>query len=253
MSLWPTTLRASLIGGAAAGCAAAAFSLLVVEPTIRLALAVEEGRATAEHTHGAATTEHTHEAELVGRGMQQVGGALAVIAAALLLSVLYAVVLAGVRRTWDLGELRSALLVSVTGFVVLALGPGLKYPANPPAVGDPDTVNQRTALYATSILVSALIAAAVVTVVRAGHRRSWSPPRISWAAAGILVVGCVLLFAGLPPAPDAIPSDVGATLVWRFRVQSLGLLALLWVTLGLVAGSVLSRAGRRLPVSSTVS
>ncbi len=253
MSLWPATLRASLIGGAAAGCAAAAFSLLVVEPTIRLALAVEDGRAAAEHSHGAGVPEHTHETELVGRGMQQVGGALAVIAAAVLLSVLYAVILARVRRTWDLGELRSALLVAVTGFAVLALGPGLKYPANPPAVGDPDTVTQRTTLYVAAIVVSALIAAAVVVVIRAGHQRNWSSTRISWAAAGILTVGCVLLFAGLPPAPDAIPSDVGAALVWRFRVQSLGLLALLWATLGLVTGSVLSRAGRRLPVSSTVS
>ena len=66
-------------------------------------------------------------------------------------------------------------------------------------------------------------------------------------------MGCVLLFAGLPAAPDAVPSDVGAALVWRFRVQSLGLLALLWATLGLVAGSVLSRAGRRPPVTTTVA
>ncbi|TCM44970.1 putative cobalt transporter CbtA [Kribbella sp. VKM Ac-2568] len=241
------------MGGAAAGGAAAVFSLLVVEPTIRIALAVEEGRATAEHSHSGPTPEHTHDAELVGRGLQQVGGALAVIAAALLLSLVYAVVLARVRRTWDLGELRSALLVAVACFAVLALGPGLKYPANPPAVGDPDTVTQRTTLYVTSIVVSALIAAAVVTVVRTGHRRSWSSTRISWAAAGILAVGCVLLFAGLPAAPDAIPSDVGAALVWRFRVQSLGLLALLWATLGLVAGSVLSRAGRRPPVTTTVA
>lgn len=253
MSLWPSTLRASLIGGAAAGSAAAAFSLLVVEPTIRIALAVEESRATAEHSHGGSTPEHTHDAELVGRGLQQVGGALAVIAAALLLSLVYAVVLARVRRTWDLGELRSAMLVAAAGFAVLALGPGLKYPANPPAVGDPDTVTQRTTLYVASIVVSALIAAAVVTVVRTGHRRNWSSTRISWAGAGILAVGCVLLFAGLPSAPDAVPSDVGAALVWRFRIQSLGLLALLWATLGLVAGSVLSRAGRRPPVTTTVA
>jgi predicted cobalt transporter CbtA len=253
MSLWPTTLRASLVGGVAAGGAAATFSLLVVEPTIRLALAVEDSRATAEHSHGGATTEHTHDAELVGRGLQQVGGALAVIAAAVLLSLVYAVVLARVRRTWDLGEFRSALLVAVAGFAVLALGPGLKYPANPPAVGDPDTVTERTTLYVVSIVVSALIAAALVTVVRTGHRLGWSVTRVCWAAAGVLVVGCTLLFAGLPPAPDAIPSDVGAALVWRFRIQSLGLLALLWATLGLVAGSVLSRAGRRLPVTTTVA
>ena len=46
----------------------------------------------------------------------------------------------------------------------------------------------------------------------------------------MLVVAGVLLFAGLPPSPDAIPADVAAGLVWRFRLQSLGTLALLWTT-----------------------
>ena len=238
MNLWPSTLRAALAGGLAAGAVAATFSVVVVEPTIRLALAVEESRTAMEHTHG----ESGHDAELVSRGMQQVGGAVAVIVAALLLSLLYAVALTRFRRSSNLSELAGALVVAGGGFAIFALAPGLKYPANPPAVGDPDTVTQRTLLYACAIAIAALTVTAVVAVVRTARRRGWSSTRVTWSVVGVLAAGCVILFAGLPASPDAIPADVGAGLVWEFRVKSLGTLALLWTTLGLVTGTLLTRA-----------
>ena len=108
MNLWPSTLRAALTSGLAAGVVAAAFSFVVVEPTVRLALAVEESRTAMEHTHG----ESGHDTELVSRGLQQIGGALAVIVAALLLSLLYAVALSRFRRTSNFSELASALVVA---------------------------------------------------------------------------------------------------------------------------------------------
>jgi predicted cobalt transporter CbtA len=54
-------------------------------------------------------------------------------------------------------------------------------------------------------------------------------------------VGLFVLFAGLPASPDAIPADVGAGLLWQFRLKSIGTLALLWTTLGLVTGTLLTR------------
>jgi predicted cobalt transporter CbtA len=239
MNLWPSTLRAALTGGLAAGGVAAAFSFVVVEPTVRLALAVEESRTATEHSHG----ESGHGTELVSRGLQQVGGAIAVIVAALLLSLLYAVALTRFRRTSDLSDPTSALVVAGGGFAVFALVPGLKYPANPPAVGDPDTVTERTLLYACAIAIAVLTLIALLVVVRAAQRRGWSTTRTCWSVVGVLVVAGVVLFAGLPPSPDAIPADVAAGLVWRFRLQSLGTLALLWTTLGLVTGTLLARAG----------
>ena len=49
MNLWPSTLRAALAGGLAAGVVAATFSVVVVEPTVRAALAVEDSRTAMEH------------------------------------------------------------------------------------------------------------------------------------------------------------------------------------------------------------
>ena len=40
----------------------------------------------------------------------------------------------------------TAALLAVAGFVVVSLVPALKYPPNPPAVGNPETIGYRTAL-----------------------------------------------------------------------------------------------------------
>ncbi|GAA1127124.1 CbtA family protein [Nocardioides aquiterrae] len=240
MSLWRTSLRASLLGGLAAGGVAAAFTLLVLEPTIKLALAIEDARSAAAHGHG----DMVHETVLVTRGWQQVGGALAVLVSALLLSLIYSVVLTRFRRAWNVGELQGALLVALGCFAVFALAPGVKYPANPPAVGDPATVTERTTLYVGSVVLAALVAVAVLVVAGTARRHRWSATRTCWTVAAVMTAGGVLLFAGLPPSPDAIPADVGAGLVWRFRVQSLGMLALLWATIGLVSGTLLARQSR---------
>jgi hypothetical protein len=239
MNLWPSTLRASLAGGLAAGGIAAVFTLVVVEPTIRLALAVEEARGAAGHTHGGAP----HDSELVSRGMQLVGGVLAVVVAALLLSLVYAVVLTRFRRSWNLGELPSALIVAGGCFTAFALVPGLKYPANPPAVGDPSTVNERTFLYFGAIAMGALLIAALLAVAGSARRARWSSTRTTWTAAAVVAVGLAGLFAALPSSPDTVPADVGAGLVWQFRLQSLGMLALLWATLGLMTGTMLAHRG----------
>ena len=98
---------------------------------------------------------------------------------ALLLSLLYAVALSRFRRTSSFSEPASALVVAGGGFAVFALAPGLKYPANPPAVGDPDTVTERTLLYACAIAIAALTLIALLTVVRTARRRGWSSTRTS--------------------------------------------------------------------------
>lgn len=238
MTLWRSTLRASLLAGLAAGVVAAAFTFVVLEPTIKVALAIEDARGAAEHEVGMA---HAHEAVLVTRGWQQVGGAMAVIVTALLLALVFSVLLTRFRLSWKIGELPSALLVAAGCFTVFSLIPALKYPANPPAVGDPATINERTTLYFAVIVFSVLTATAVLLVAGYARRGGWSSVRTAWTAAAVAASGVVLIVVGLPPGPDAIPADVPAALEWQFRVQSLGMLALLWATLGLVSGTLLAR------------
>jgi len=223
------------LAGVAAGVASGTWALLVTERAIAPALALEESRGG-----------HEHGEELVSRGTQLVGGFLGTVVAAVVFSVVVAAVYAGVRhrlpgRT-DVG--RVAVLTAV-GFGVFALLPALKMPANPPAVGDPDTVGTRTAIYIAVLgagAVTALLVSALVGTLRA---RGLHPSAVATAAVlatVVLVAATVLL---VPDNPDAIAADVPAAVVWDFRLASLGQLAVMWAALGLAAGYLVDRLARR--------
>ena len=58
----------------------------------------------------------------------------------------------------------TALWLAGAAFLVVFLVPFLKYPANPPAVGDPETINDRTLTYLTMVAISVLAAVAALRV-----------------------------------------------------------------------------------------
>jgi hypothetical protein len=45
-----------------------------------------------------------------------------------------------------------------------------------------------------------------------------------------------------------VPADFSASLLWRFRITSVGIQAIIWTTLGLVFGAFASRELERRPV-----
>jgi hypothetical protein len=223
-----------LAAGGAAGVAAALVSLFVVEPPLKAALAVEEARAGAE-------TAGEHHEELFTRPTQIVGGMLAALVVALAIGLVFAVVFARTRhrlpaRT-DFG--RTALLAAV-GFGAIALLPGLKYPANPPGVGDPATVESRTLLYLSfigALLVVAYLAFAARERLMA---RGWQAGHRNAAIVAGTVVTVVVLSLLWPANRDPIPADLPASVLWQFRVASLLQLATLWSVLGLGLGLLLT-------------
>jgi Probable cobalt transporter subunit (CbtA) len=87
-------------------------------------------------------------------------------------------------RLGPLGAWGTAALLGVFGFVAAYLTPFIKYPPNPPSVGDPETIGRRTALYLVLVLLS--IAAMVLAVrARQGLVPGWADgtPRCSPAQA----------------------------------------------------------------------
>lgn len=230
-------LRRGLAAGAAAGVVAAAVIWLLVEPVLRRALALEESAMA----HGG-----QHEEPLVSRGAQVVGGLLTTTVVGVLFGVVFAVVFARVRHrlpaTTDLG--RSVLLAAL-GFGVFSLLPAVKYPANPPGVGNPGTVTERTLLYVLSILMGLLVLTVVTLVHRALSGSRLRPAQVVGVDALVAAAGVVAVLALLPSSPDPIPADVPADLLWDFRLASLAQLASMWATLGLAFGLLLeARAGR---------
>jgi hypothetical protein len=220
------------LAGLAAGAVSAVWSLLVTERALEPALAVEEARGGAHHEGP------------VSRPVQVLGGALGTLVAAVVLALVAAVVFALVRhrlpaRT-DFGR---ALVVGGIGFGVLALLPAVAVPANPPAVGDPATIGARTAVYFGVLAggaVIALLVAAVVSLLRSRGAGAVGAT-IGGVVVGSLLVAALLL---LRPAPDPVPADMPADVVWNFRLASLGQLAVLWTALALTAGALLDRRTR---------
>ena len=185
-------------------------------------------------------TSGAHHEDLFGRGVQEVGGAIGLIVFGLALGVIFAIVLGAVGpRLAAATPLAASVRLGCAGFVAVVVVPFLKYPANPPAVGDPSTVNERTMLYFAALALSILLAWAVWRFHRAARL---APTAQAWATAALYAAGLAVIFLALPANPDDV--EAPAELVWRFRLASLGGLAAAWAVLALVTGTLLSRPAR---------
>lgn len=226
-------LRKGLLAGLLAGAAAALVSLLLVESPIRAALVVEEARS-----HAAGETGHE---EVFSRSTQVVGGMIAALLVALAIGTIFAVVFARTRHLLPArSDFGRSLQLAAGGFFAVSLLPALKYPANPPGVGDSETVQYRTLMYFSLLAAGILILCAALYVRRALAARGWSQAWASTATAGFGVAFTVLTLWGWPATPDPVPPDVPAALLWQFRLYSLAELATLWAVLGFGFG-VLNR------------
>lgn len=222
-------LAAGSLAGLAGGVASALFAATAGRGPIRDAIALEDSISHA--------TSGAHHEDLFARGTQEIGGAVGLVVFGLALGVIFAVVLGAVGpRMAASTPLAASMRLGCTGFMAVVLVPFLKYPANPPAVGDPDTVNERTVLYFAVLALSILLAWAVWRFHRAARL---GPTAQVWATVALYAAGLLVIFLALPATPDTV--DAPADLVWSFRLASLGGLAVMWAVMALLAGTLLSR------------
>lgn len=226
-----------MLVGLIAGLLSFGFAKVFGEPFVDRAIAFEESQAH-HHSHGDADAE---EEELVSRDVQSTFGLLTgVVVYSVSLGGIFALVFAyALGRIGKVGPRGLAALLALAAFVTVFLVPGLKYPANPPAVGDPETIGQRTKLFFLMVLVS--LAAAVIAI-NAGRKFIAQSGLWNGAIKGVAVyVAIVAVAAYLFPTFNEVPDNFSATLLWNFRTASLGIQVVLWTTLGLVFGSVAER------------
>jgi predicted cobalt transporter CbtA len=229
-----------MLVGVAAGLLAFAFGWVFGEGAINSAIAFESA-------HAAPGVE---EPEQVSRAVQStLGLGVATLVYGAALGGIFALVFAFVHgRMGGAGARATSGALAVAGFVAVFLVPFLKYPANPPAVGNEDTIGRRSALYFVMILVSvgAAVCAALVrrsALARWGH---WDATLVA-VATFLVIVGAATAFL---PEIDEVPADFSAAALWRFRVASIGTQLVLWTTLGILFGALTERAERlRAPVS----
>ncbi len=219
-------LAISLLAGLLAGLFVAAFHQIAMEPVLQRAIDLE---GTLKKASGQPV-----EPELFSRSIQHVGlfigyalygigwGALFGVVACLLPRLTRTPF--SVKQGWGL------LLASCW---TVGIFPQLKYPANPPGVGEPTTIAFRQEVYLSTLLLSILgtFLAAIAYQALGKASQGWQRPKVRLP----LVAGFYLLYIGivyvcLPNYADPIrlPSD----LMVSFRWLSVTGVLLFWLALG---------------------
>ena len=235
-------IRGMLVGFVA-GLLVFGFAKIFGEPQVDHAIAFETAMDNAKMKADAAKGIHDMpEPELVSRPMQASFGLLTgVMVYSTAFGGLFALVFAFANgRATQLGPRAVSALLALTGFIAFYLVPNLKYPANPPSVGHPDTIGLRTELYFAMMLLSiaAMVVAAVIRKRLAEKLGVWEAAIIGGAfyIAAVVVVGAIL------PPINEVPSDFPAVVLWHFRVDSLTMQVIMWAVLGLGFGALTERS-----------
>ena len=241
MRTFGSLLVRGLIVGLFAGLLAGTFAYVMGEPHIDAAIAIEEA-AGAAHTHETGeTAEPAEEEPLVSRDGQRAGLFLATSLYGVALGGIFAVAFALLRRKLRTpSDSYAALGLAAAGFVGVVLIPFLKYPPNPPAVGDPETITKRTVTYLLTLVIGLLAVWAGVAASRWAARLG-EQPWIRWGVGGAALVATVVAAYLILPAINEVPGSFPATLLWQFRFASLGTQAVLWTLLGFGYAAVMDR------------
>ena len=226
------------LAGAIGGLLAFLVARFLVEPIIRRAIARQDAADAAEHASMPGMTMDS--TEVYSRAVQEnFGLGAGIIVFGIAMGVLFAVaycVAAPKLPQWSPRAL--ALAVAGSLFAGFYLIPYLKDPPNPPGVGDPDSIGERTGTYLLMVAIAlALVATAwVVGLALTPKYGGWESALIGGA---IIVAGSVLAFLVLPAPLSA--KDFPADDLYWFRTYSFLAQAILWGAIGLIGGELINR------------
>jgi uncharacterized membrane protein YidH (DUF202 family) len=243
-------LICGLVAGALAGLVATGFAQLAGESAVEQAISFEAAAAKA--------AGEPAEVPIVSRAVQRSAGLLtAAVVYGLALGGLFALAFAVVYgRVGRASPARTALWLAAAAFVVVYLVPFVKYPANPPSIGDHETITRRSVLYLVMIAISVIAAVAAVRIQGRLRRRGasgWTPVAAGIASYLAVVIGAALALPGVHEVPATFPAET----LWRFREASVGMQLVLWATIGVVfatgADRVMRRAMGRVPQATPLA
>ncbi|MEU5844271.1 CbtA family protein [Rhodococcus sp. NPDC047139] len=237
-----------LLAGLLAGLIAGAVAFVVGEPQLDAAVALETA-VSEPHSHAdsdtatAAPADHTHEDEpLVSRTGQRAGLFLATSLAGVALGAIFATVAYAIRRAVPVSAVTLSIGLAAAAWLAVVVVPYVKYPPNPPSVGDPETIDQRTLLWLAAVAVGLAAVAGAAYVATVSAKRLSPSARIALTTLTFVVVatvGCVLL-----PTVDGVDDGFPTTLLWDFRLSTLATQTTLWVSLGLIFAYLSDRSAR---------
>ena len=216
-----------LVAGAAAGTIHGLTNLVLVEPYLDGAIMIEN-QALFASGQEEDTPEFWAEYESY-RIWQKEGQVLASSILGTSMGALFGIVYVLSRDALPKGhDLKKASVLAAIMWFSVYLVPFLKYPANPPTVGDGETVVLRAVLYLSFIAISGFGAVGFYQVYRrvAKNRRF-----VAFAGYAVLVA---VAFVLMPPNPDEVA--IQAELLDGFRVMSAVGVTVFWTALAIILG-----------------
>jgi predicted cobalt transporter CbtA len=125
---------------------------------------------------------------------------------------------------------KKAILLAGLMYLAIYLVPFTKYPPNPPAVGNPDTIGLRDHLY-TTFQIASIIIALVMGILFFKFR---SVTKISYIVPAIYMVAIASIYFIWEPNPDKI--EIPMTVVNTFRALTGTTMAIFFVLIGVFFG-----------------
>jgi len=220
-----TFILISLLSGVIAGVILAGVNYFVVEPYIDRAIEIEVDNSVA-------SGEVVDFDELNSYRVWQKEGTFA---AGALLGLTYGAILGivyALSRKYlpSSDDRKKALILAAVMCLSLYIIPFIKYPANPPAVGDPETIGLRDSLYSGYQLASGIIALSVSILIYKLQRISYIKYIIP-----IFYLGLVAsIYAVFPANPDDITAPMD--LVNAFRTVTFSTMVMFYLVLGAIFG-----------------
>ena len=221
-----------LISGGLAGLIQGSSNLVLVEPYLDKAIGIENQKLFAS---GEEEDTLDFWIEYQGyREWQKGGQLLAGVILGTSIGSLFGIVYAFSRNSLPgKSEIKKALLLAGIMWFTIYFIPFLKYPANPPTVGEPETIIIREILYLSFIAISGLSALGFYKLSKKleGKRKL------------IALIGYVILisiaFIIMPENPDTITAPMD--LVYGFRIMSVLAVSTFWLSVGLFLGFLWNR------------
>ena len=217
-----------LISGSLAGIVHGSSNLFLVEPYLDEAIGIEN-----QNLFNSGEEKDTPDfwVEYQGyRDWQKGGQLLAGVILGTSIGALFGIVFALSRNSLPgNNDLKKSLVLAGIMWATIYFVPFLKYPANPPTVGDPDTVVLRSILYLSFIAISGFGALGFYKIFK-----KLKTKKIIAVLGYAIFVG--IIFFVMPENPDKITAPMN--LVDHFRIMSAVAVSIYWLSLGIILGSL---------------
>ena len=216
-----------LMSGCFAGIIYGTLNLIIVEPYLDDAINIENQNlfSSGEEIDGPQFWVEYYEYRSWQKGGQILAGAILGTSIGSLFGIVYALSKKSLPSRNNIGK--TLILAGLMWFTLFVI-PFLKYPANPPTVGDGETVVLRGILYLTLIAISGFLAIGFYQIFKRLKAKNKILPIIGY---GVLIS---LVFFLMPENPDEISTSM--ELVNGFRVVAFLTGTVFWFTLALFLG-----------------